>query len=414
MWHPLPCVALTPQYTLQRPPRRFAVYGQRTYLAGAHLGCCYSCVEGSSNETLGTSGASSRDATRGLLEAPGVYAALMERACGGHALFHPRSGADMGGDIGDVGFIDKGIFTKLFNVFDSLPSTYTPPGSPQAVVQPTSLENGIALQSTPASLSFSSHGAKVEETNTSSTLLPLVSPANQDAIVHLQQPEREYAFLAFAGPEQVRKGLTRRQRDELLRWLVAHDEPIRNQYNCEVVLVTDVVQVSGWFGAVLRASESEKTSHAMFGGSAPRLEKSADLCEYTRGPSSWSPGDPPTYTAVLGYSTVRRRNKSPMPSQKRRNRLVEHILQRVNWTVIPRPRILWPSGSSKRKDTTESYESTLTSILDNTLAANPDVAAVAADWSLLKDWLETYDEMPDRLFATCLGDKVMENGGTLL
>ncbi|KZV88665.1 hypothetical protein EXIGLDRAFT_172346 [Exidia glandulosa HHB12029] len=346
------------------------------------------------------------------------YSALLETSCSGHALFGPRE-SKRDGSIGDVGYIERGYFTKLFNVFDK-PSEYSAlPIFPDDSIAVDHLDNTDVMKSSRATI--------LELTladGTGSTALPLPLTFPPAAVnVSVKNAESGSAFLCHLGPSRVREVLKRPCRDELLRWTYTNYKSIRQRHQHDVVVITEVTRASGWVGGVAYGPDMNASGNVTVGspggpsaGVNVGASSIAHEVQHTRGPPDWKVDaeNPQLYTTVIAFIVVRRNPrlfKSPPPPRINtppgRMRGGASGLQAFR---VGRA----PSESPVSAGSEEQYESTLNALIDKSFEDHPEAEFICGDWSIVSDYIAAHGECPDRNSFKCKVEKETLPDGTVV
>ncbi|KZV94310.1 hypothetical protein EXIGLDRAFT_748701 [Exidia glandulosa HHB12029] len=302
------------------------------------------------------------------------YSALLETSCTGHALFHPRE-SKKDGNIGDVGYIEKGYFTKLFNVFDK-PSEYSAlPIFPDDSIAVDHLDNTDVMKSSRATtLELNLAG----DTGSTALSLPLTFPPAA-VNVSVKNAECGSAFI------------------------------------CHL----EVTRASGWVGGVVYGRDMNASGNVTIGTSAGVNVGASSIAhevQHTRGPPDWKVDaeNPPLYTTVIAFIVVRRNPRlfksPPPPINTPAHRLrggASGLLQAFR--VGPAP-----SESPVSAESEEQYESTLNALIDKSFDDHPEAEFICGDWSIVSDYIAAHGVCPDRNTFKCRVEKQTLPDGTVV
>ncbi|KZV82408.1 hypothetical protein EXIGLDRAFT_729767 [Exidia glandulosa HHB12029] len=366
-------------------------------------------------------------------EVPNRYSRLLEAVSGGHTLFKPQSNVlpQRGGVIGDGGYIDKGRFIWLFNVFDSAPEGI--PGLDWSevddIVSQAELNTTVLKSSTASSVRF--HASAGTDTATLPLSLPPTSIEPK-----VSSKESAFAFLAFAGKERQVRILKRPGRTKLKEWLARHYDQLYNLYEGDVVLVCETVQSSGWLGGLAYhglnsvSGDVEITAPGFAFGAGFTRERETELglmCTCGPGSEAWTVDSPPIYTVIIGLVVARRQRVARIRRKlialfashggQSESSPVSGVSQSPSSNMNAAHSNPGPSNSytglesapppcdhnitvdvESASDTSQREcgdDNVLDRILEEALARHSDAHIAVADWSLIGTYTNNFGELPD-------------------
>ncbi|EJD37526.1 hypothetical protein AURDEDRAFT_188048 [Auricularia subglabra TFB-10046 SS5] len=237
---------------------------------------------------------------------------------GGHALWDPRqSNETRGGTIGDIGFVEGGIFCKIGNAYTDPPKGLQPlaPPAPGELDMTTIYNASAFIASQKNTISLQLLGTTPAAASPESQVSFTAGYTSQDT---------ECAFLACLGLHREKSIVLGNSQKALKRYLYTNYATLyRNAGNQAVFIVQSSLKASGWIAGVAFGSARVTAAGATLnvpgvgnvGASFSQQSTSGNVafdvanCQKSVGPIDWSAGrDFMDYTVVVGPAVARRRD----------------------------------------------------------------------------------------------------------